>query len=433
MYVNLPFHFVLRMILLERISRYFFVSSEPVDDSSFGSLVFVSALYRHGDRNPVASYPTDPYNNLSYWPNGWGQLTNRGMYQHYELGQWLRHRYTGFLPEAYSREDIYIQSTDVDRTLMSAASNLAGLYPPEGDQIWDKNVTWQPVPIHTVPETKDEILAGKRPCARYDAELLRVKTSPEMKRYNEEHAELYRITSEHSGKSVHDPETLEQLYNTLFIEEVNNLILPNWTKEVYPEKMVSVAAYSFTIPAKNKLLQRLKIGPLVKKIIKNMVDKRGGVLKPDYKMAMYSAHDTTVANILMALGVFDMQNPPYRSLVLIELWKNNLGNYQVKVLYRNSTTHEPYNLAIPGCDAVCPLEKFVGLLQPITPVNWEKECRLSIFPDDLTYSSLAVLVVMTSGVVAVLLLCCVVFGLMYWKKRKTSPGYCYQQLQQDPI
>jgi len=62
-----------------------------------------------------------------------------------------------------------------------------------------------------------------------------------------------------------------------------------------------------------------------------MVDKRGGVLKPDYKMAMYSAHDTTVANILMALGVFDMQNPPYRSLVLIELWKNNLGNYQVKV------------------------------------------------------------------------------------------------------
>jgi len=90
-----------------------------------------------------------------------------------------------------------------------------------------------------------------------------VKTSPEMKRYNEEHAELYRITSEHSGKSVHDPETLEQLYNTLFIEEVNNLILPNWTKEVYPEKMVSVAAYSFTIPAKNKLLQRLKIGKLV--------------------------------------------------------------------------------------------------------------------------------------------------------------------------
>lgn len=31
------------------------------------------------------------------------------------------------------------------------------------------------------------------------------------------------------------------------------------------------------------------------------------------------------------------------------------------------------------------------LLEPITPVNWEKECKLGIFPDDFTYSSLAVL------------------------------------------
>lgn len=90
-----------------------------------------------------------------------------------------------------------------------------------------------------------------------------MKTSREMKRYNEEHADLYQYTSEHSGKSVHDPETLEQLYSVLFIEEVNNLTLPNWTMAVYPEKMISVAAYSFTIPAKTKLLQRLKMGKLV--------------------------------------------------------------------------------------------------------------------------------------------------------------------------
>jgi lysosomal acid phosphatase len=62
-----------------------------------------------------------------------------------------------------------------------------------------------------------------------------------------------------------------------------------------------------------------------------MVDKRDGVLKPDYKMTVYSAHDDTVANMLMALGVFDLHNPPYISLVLIELWKNDLGKYLVKV------------------------------------------------------------------------------------------------------
>ncbi|KAJ8951146.1 hypothetical protein NQ318_021590 [Aromia moschata] len=33
-------------------------------------------LYRHGDRTPSRSFPNDPYFNESYWPMGYGQLTN---------------------------------------------------------------------------------------------------------------------------------------------------------------------------------------------------------------------------------------------------------------------------------------------------------------------------------------------------------------------
>jgi hypothetical protein len=58
-------------------------------------------------------------------------------------------------------------------------------------------------------------------------------------------------------------------------------------------------------------------------------------------------------------------------------------------LYRNSTTREPYNLAIPGCDAVCPLEKFAELLKPIIPVDWEKECKMGVFSDYVIFISLA--------------------------------------------
>lgn len=66
-----------------------------------------------------------------------------GKQRHYKLGQWFRERYDGFLPSKYNYHDIYVRSTDVDRTLMSAASNLAGLYPPEGDQVWNENILWQ--------------------------------------------------------------------------------------------------------------------------------------------------------------------------------------------------------------------------------------------------------------------------------------------------
>ena len=48
MFVNLLFYFVLRIILLESTSRYFFVSSVPENDSSYRSLVFVSAVSMYG-------------------------------------------------------------------------------------------------------------------------------------------------------------------------------------------------------------------------------------------------------------------------------------------------------------------------------------------------------------------------------------------------
>ena len=57
------------------VECYFFPPDMCVSDA-LNIPVIILQLYRHGDRTPVASYPTDPYNNVSYWPNGWGQLTN---------------------------------------------------------------------------------------------------------------------------------------------------------------------------------------------------------------------------------------------------------------------------------------------------------------------------------------------------------------------
>ncbi len=45
--------------------------------------VFSLDVIRHGDRTPLSTIPTAPYD----WPEGMGQLTAKGMEQEYQLGR----------------------------------------------------------------------------------------------------------------------------------------------------------------------------------------------------------------------------------------------------------------------------------------------------------------------------------------------------------
>jgi len=112
-----------------------------VDDME--GLVQAHVVFRHGDRTPCNFYPNDPHKDLSEWPVGPGQLTARGKRMHYHLGQWLRKRYSHLLGPDYSETEVLVRSTDVDRTLMSAQSNLAGMFPPTKSMRWLDNFNWQ--------------------------------------------------------------------------------------------------------------------------------------------------------------------------------------------------------------------------------------------------------------------------------------------------
>ena len=198
-------------------------------DHSLDGLEQVHLLFRHGDRTPIAAYPTDPWRDYP-WPGGWGQLTKRGINRHFQLGQWLRQRYEGFLSTEYSREEIVIRSTDTDRTLMSALSNLAGLFPPDGNQTWSPSLAWQPIPVHTVPQEEDYLLSSHADCPRFTQLQEEIEKGEWMLRIYRNNQQLFEFISNKSGTNITDIVKLDYVYDSLLIESENNLTLPEWTK-----------------------------------------------------------------------------------------------------------------------------------------------------------------------------------------------------------
>ncbi|XP_045435249.1 prostatic acid phosphatase isoform X9 [Pipistrellus kuhlii] len=216
-------------------------------------LKFVTLVFRHGDRSPIDTFPNDPIKETS-WPQGFGQLTQMGMEQHYELGEYIRKRYGKFLNESYKHQQVYVRSTDIDRTLMSAMTNLAALFPPDGISLWNPNLPWQPIPVHTVPLMEDRLLfLPFKNCPRFqelESETLKseefqkrlqpykdfIETLPKLSGYHGK--DLFRIWSK-----VYDPlfcehdTTISGLQMAL---DVFNGILPPYASchimELYLEK-----------------------------------------------------------------------------------------------------------------------------------------------------------------------------------------------------
>ena len=304
------------------------------------------------------------------------------MARHFMQGQWLRERYSGWLAANYSRAEIVVRSTDVDRTLMSAQSQLAGLFPPSGSQVFDPSLPWQPIPVHTVPQEQDYLLSSHAHCPRFEELQAAIETGEFMRGLYIENKELFQYISEHVGENITDIVKLDYVYDTLLIESENNFTLPAWTRSVFPgQQFKQLRDLSFTVDTLTQELKRLKGGPLVKEMLSHWDQLQAGTLDPEMKVFMYSGHDTTVAPLLHTLGVFNTIAPPYASLVLVELLDRGAGPL-VKVSYRrvacnlyypdlkavncrNDSSLPPFPLTLPGCDHLCPLEQFRQLTRPI--------------------------------------------------------------------
>lgn len=103
-------------------------------------------------------------------------------------------------------------------------SNLAGLYPPTGKQVWNKNIPWQPIPVHVIPGDTDYITGGSLPpCKVYDQAYNAYLQSDEMSKVNKSLEPLYHYLSSSLGVTVDDVMTVMLMRDSLLCESIHNL------------------------------------------------------------------------------------------------------------------------------------------------------------------------------------------------------------------
>uniref|UniRef100_A0AC34FI71 Acid phosphatase n=1 Tax=Panagrolaimus sp. ES5 TaxID=591445 RepID=A0AC34FI71_9BILA len=378
---------------------FIFCNAHPIinDDDEKDKLVFLQAVWRHGDRSPIETYKTDPYQEDS-WQQGWGQLSPKGMEQHVYLGRnRLKARYIDelkFLSPYYNSHEIYVRSTDVNRTIASAMSNMFGMYGenarpgidyPNCTGCWPTGFI--PIAIHSVREDTDYTLNADAFCPRQTDLQILLRQTPEFKQMEKDQKALFDYISENAKEWI-GPLEMWKIVDSLYIEMLYKKQFPDWVNRTWEGKpLFNVINDTGAIVEKwvNGLGLKpykgidfkaeasiIRGGTLLWSLIGHMQQKVLCLENPKLpqctffnklKYYAYSAHDTTLAGLFSTLG-FSKTNynedgyPRYSSCVTAELWKKSNGKFYVKFYYFPlGEDMEDVTPEIKGCSTPCSLKQ----------------------------------------------------------------------------
>ena len=354
-------------------------------------LLMVAEFFRHGAREPVYEY----YDYKSYASKG--ELTSVGMRQHYHLGLFLRHEYIDklkFLSPNYNPSEIYVSSTNLNRTIISALSQLYGLYPlgtgpnltPLNDsELYDPpfetsdpdfkfpdNVNYealpnlfQPIPIHNTG-LEDKVL---RP---YDRNVCQL--NEEWQRTQQE-TDFFKALVQELRPTIENVKLMMNISEEIGLKQIEGIydVFQNdkWAGKQLPDafqgelKRNMSFVYNFWYYYVNFGTERQRLtlsGVLFREIREYFRAKLEG--RETKKWLMYSAHDTTLIMILSALNLSNYQCnlaawkeisnnfpsdsciplPDYASTIIFELHRNDISA-NVKIRYNGKFVKEyDYNI-----------------------------------------------------------------------------------------
>ncbi|KAL2312998.1 putative acid phosphatase SPBC4.06 [Schizosaccharomyces pombe] len=256
-----------------------------------------------------------------------GELTDFGRVTTRTLGEYLRERYVKqlkFLPdELNNNADVYMRATPMVRALESLEHVFSGLYPES------KRKMGLPV-IFTRNWSDENLLPNENNCPRlvqlyeefaeraaklYDP-LLAGRASEMMSQFM--NGQPVRVVSSHPRLSG-----LLDTINAAIGSHVDfnpNLRDEQWLRDAE----TAVVEEWFGGYKVSKLMRQLGAGSLLNDLSMRMenfvvAEKNGS---PYHRLALYGAHDVTIAAILASLDAFDYRWPPFTSHLEMELFED---------------------------------------------------------------------------------------------------------------
>ncbi|VDM49463.1 unnamed protein product [Toxocara canis] len=261
--------------------------------------------------------------------------------------------------------------TGVDnRTVVSASTVLASLFPPQDDQIWKKYFNWQPIAIHTQP-ILDHVSFGA--LERCKALLKFVEKSTAYQKIVAEDSKLKSWLTALTGINVSNPILYNRVLDTLMSRaNLNQLPPPIWARNGTVQKLLT---------NKHRRLHSQIIDIFLSQsggwIFDQFVDAIENRINQNtnHTLLLYSAHDASIQTIGKFLSVPELDTlPSFGAYMALEHHFKD-GQNIIELWYHPVLNGSRRLITIPNCTDPCSFETFKKLKPRVSSSSWMFTCQ----------------------------------------------------------
>ena len=339
-------------------------------------------IFRHGARTPYSGMTKDFKDCFGQQWFGLKELTGIGLHQHFLVGYRNRLKYVneyGLISPVYNPREIYLISTDSNRTIMSANAQVQGLFPPgtgpfiypnqsnnslppvkkeiieeEKNELDEMNYTSLPnniniIPVHSFFNVDHFIqLQDKKVCPKTNEYYKKNQQRKEVANFLNEMTNKYGdklneklITSDKSKNVLKDYTKAYYIFDTIISEYTEGYDLPDLG--VSDEELLNDSFKFFNLDLIGNGIDNDKeiclhaMSPIFDRILKWMNFKISKDMNGDFnytkydlpKFVMFSAHDSTCAAFMGFMQeVFgtEMRYTYFAHNINLELFREDTGN-----------------------------------------------------------------------------------------------------------